>query len=92
MVRDRDHLAVASRARKDARRIQAAWDNYVTKARALADIRPCPSIWPNSLADEAPVPCQLLEGHVQRALQAGATQGRRHHHRMLGTQATVEWD
>jgi hypothetical protein len=85
MVRDRDHVAVARRARRDARRLQAAWDNYAAKAKALADIRPCPSIWPNSLDDVAPVPCQLLEGHVQR-------EGTRHRHRMLGSQATVEWD
>jgi hypothetical protein len=85
VVRAKDHQGVARRARRDAARIQRAWANYAATARALADIRPCPAVWPNSLAFGAPVHCQLLEGHVQQA-------GTRHRHRVVGTQSTVEWD
>ncbi len=84
MVRAKDAEGVARRARRDAKRLQRAWDDYAAKAHALTDIQPCPSVWPNSLADVAPVGCQLLAGHAER--------GTRHRHRVVGSSAAVEWD
>lgn len=86
MVRDRDHAAVSARARRDARKLQRAWDNYVQKTTDLASIRQCGSTWPGDPAGPGypGTPCQLLEGHVG--------QGTKHRHRMLGSQVTVDWD
>jgi hypothetical protein len=85
MAKDRDHVDVTIRARRDAERIRAAWDRYVETGAALAAIRPCSSIWPNSVHDVAPTQCQLLQGHNPGEDDGG------HRHRILGTQVTVTW-
>lgn len=83
MVRDRDHQAVAARTLADARKIRRAWKQYAAATQHMAEIRPCSAVWPPSLAAD-PLHCQLLEGHANRG-------GTKHRHRMLGSQATVEW-
>jgi hypothetical protein len=83
MVRARDHQAVTAQARKDARKVQAAWLNYVRKTEALAAITQCGAMWPADPAgpDTVGTRCQLL------------VHGRdvQHRHRVIGTQATVNW-
>jgi hypothetical protein len=69
-----------AKAAQEAHRIRTAWDNYVAAGGALAAIRQCEAIWPTSLADLAPVQCQLLAGHDGD-----------HRHRIMGTQSTVNW-
>lgn len=82
MVRDRDHRAVAARTLADAKRLEAAYGAYLLAARAKASVLPCPARWPPSLADWAPVACDLLEGHHPAT---------KHRHRVTGTQTVLEW-
>lgn len=80
----RQAAELSRRAREDAARLQAAWSRYTAAGEALAGIRECGAIWPNTLADVAPVRCQLLEGHAAR-------DGSQHRHRITGTQTILEW-
>lgn len=63
--------------------LTGAWRTYEQRRRELEAIRPCPAAWPSDPPgpDYVGTRCQLLEDHD------GA-----HRHRMLGSQATVEWD
>lgn len=67
--------------------LEAAFTEYRTRLEELQAIRPCLEAWPSDPPGPGYVGtrCQLLEGHVQR-------EGTSHRHRMLGSQATVEWD
>lgn len=81
VARDRDHEAVAARARADAEALLAAWRGYVDATQALAAIVQCPSVWPQLLeGDGIRVQCDLLEGHQDV-----------HRHRMTGSRTAVTW-
>lgn len=74
--------------------IAGAFDDYREHIRALVVARNlaaygrsgvtsprlCMRPWPPSLADAAPAPCQLVQGHHSR-----------HYHRPRGGTASVEW-
>lgn len=76
---------LAAKTRADAEGIQRAYARYLEKGAALAAITACPSVWPGSVADVAPVVCQLLEDHPPGEDDGG------HRHRILGSQTVVTW-
>lgn len=88
VARDRDHLAVAERARRDGQRLLQAWEDYRAKAQALGAIVQCEARWEGvvgPLVAPDAFRCDLLEGHP-----AGEDDGG-HRHRMLGSQVVVTW-
>lgn len=84
-LRQGQAAATARKAREDAHRIRAAWDNYVATGAALAAITACTATDPAFNSDVEPVVCQLLAGHAPGEDNGG------HRHRILGSRVVVEW-